>query len=133
LAEFLLLTGRTIWQGEAIETAKDEDIYPKAVAVCYFHPADMEELGIEEGDPVRVKSEHGEIVVEARAADVDVPARGQVFIPMGPWANRVVDPDTASTGMPGFKGVKVEIEPTDEEPIKDMSELMRRTYLRAED
>jgi len=132
LAEFTLITGRTIWQGEAIETGKDEEIYPEAVAVCYFNPADMEELGIRDGDPVRVRSEHGEVVVRARAAETDVPPRGVVFIPMGPWANRVVDPDTASTGMPGFKGVKVEVEPTDEEPVEDMSELMRKEYLKEE-
>ncbi|WP_456481458.1 tungsten-dependent formylmethanofuran dehydrogenase subunit FwdD [Methanopyrus sp.] len=129
MVEFILFTGRTIWQGEAIETDKAGEIYPKAVAVCYFNPKDMNELGIKEGDPVKIKSEHGEVVVRAKAADTDVPPRGTIFIPMGPWANRVVDPDTQSTGMPGFKGVKVEVEPTDEEPIEDMSELMRSEYL----
>ncbi|WP_457619566.1 tungsten-dependent formylmethanofuran dehydrogenase subunit FwdD [Methanopyrus sp.] len=129
MAEFILLTGRTIWQGEAIETDKTGEIYPNATAICYFNPKDMSELGISEGDPVKVKSEHGEVIVRAKTADTDVPPRGVVFIPMGPWANRVVDPNTRSTGMPGFKGIKVEIEPTDEEPVEDMSEFMRSEYL----
>jgi formylmethanofuran dehydrogenase subunit D len=34
--------------------------------------------------------------------------------------------------MPRFKGVKVEIEPTDEEPYEDMSSLMRSEYLKSE-
>ncbi len=132
MPEFLLLSGRTIWQGEAIETGKDKDIYPNAVAVCYFNPSDMQALGIKDGDPVKVKSEYGEIVVEAREADTDVPSPGVVFIPMGPWVNRIVNPETDSTGMPRFKGVKVEIEPTDEEPYEDMSSLMRSEYLKSE-
>jgi len=35
-----------------------------------------------------------------------------VFIPMGTWANAIVDPDTCGCGMPGFKGVPARIEPS---------------------
>ncbi len=50
---------------------------------------------------------------------------GLVFIPMGPWANAVVDPDTKGCGMPGFKGIPAVVEPTDEK-APTMPELMAR-------
>jgi len=52
-----------------------------------------------------------------------------VFMPMGPWANLVVSPETDSTGMPSFKGVVVEIEKADGEEVLSMAELMRKKYL----
>jgi formylmethanofuran dehydrogenase subunit D len=35
-----------------------------------------------------------------------------VFIPMGPTANVLIGTETESTGMPPFKGLAVEVEPT---------------------
>ena len=48
--------------------------------------------------------------------------REVVFIPMGPWANVLVGPDTGGCGTPHFKGVKVEVVATDE-PIQDIRDL----------
>jgi formylmethanofuran dehydrogenase subunit D len=50
-----------------------------------------------------------------------------VFIPMGPWANAVLSPDTHGCGMPGFKGVPAQIEKTGEAPL-EMKALMRQYY-----
>jgi formylmethanofuran dehydrogenase subunit D len=47
-----------------------------------------------------------------------------VFIPMGPWANSLVGPDTGGCGTPQFKGVEVVIEPTDA-PVLQIRELFR--------
>ena len=47
-----------------------------------------------------------------------------VYIPMGPWANRVIRPYHAdSTATPSFKNIPVEIIPTDEE-VLDMPTLI---------
>jgi len=48
---------------------------------------------------------------------------------MGPWANRIVDPELNSTAMPNFKDTEVEITPTDEK-VLDMPSLMK-TYGKA--
>jgi formylmethanofuran dehydrogenase subunit D len=125
--KFYLNTGRTIWQGEAIEAGKNLDLYVKAAGVCYINEDEMKELGIKEGDKIKVKSEYGEVVVFAKKATEPMP-KGMVYIPMGPWANKVVLPETDSTAMPSYKGpLPVEIEKTDEEFL-DMPRLMR-TYL----
>ncbi|AEF96027.1 tungsten-dependent formylmethanofuran dehydrogenase subunit FwdD [Methanotorris igneus] len=127
MKKFYLNTGRTIWQGEAIEAGKNLDLYVKAAAVCYINEDEMKDLGLKEGDKIKVKSEYGEVVVFAKKAREPMP-KGMVYIPMGPWANKIVCPETDSTAMPSLKGpVLVEIEKTDEEFL-DMPKLMR-TYL----
>jgi formylmethanofuran dehydrogenase subunit D len=45
------------------------------------------------------------------------PHPGVAFIPMGPWANQVVNPRTYSTGMPTFKGTPIEVEPAPSEAV----------------
>lgn len=126
--KFLLNTARTIWQGEAIEAGKNLEMYRKAAAVCYLNREDMEKLGVKEGDVIRVKSKYGDVVVYAREASEPM-TEGMVFMPLGPWANLVVSPETDSTGMPSFKGVPVEIEKAEGEEVLSMVELMRKKYL----
>jgi len=48
---------------------------------------------------------------------------------MGPWANQVTNPNTWSTGMPNFKGVKVTIEPAPNEKVMNGIELVQKTTL----
>ncbi len=123
--KFILNTGRTVWQGQAIEAGKDLKMYVDAAAICQMNKEKMEELGIKEGDNVKVVSEYGEVVVKVVEAKEELP-EGMVYIPMGPWANKVVRANTDSTATPSFKGVPVEIVPSDE-PVLDMPTLMK-TY-----
>ncbi|AXI25712.1 protein fwdD [Methanofervidicoccus sp. A16] len=126
--KFILNTARTIWQGEAIEAGKNLEMYRKAAAVCYINKEDMEKLGIKDGDTVKVISEYGDVVVYAKEANEPMP-EGMVFIPMGPWANWVVSPETDSTGMPSYKDVPVEIVKAEGEKVLSMAELMRKKYI----
>ncbi len=126
--KFELNTGRTIWQGEAIEAGKNLELYRKAAGVCYINEEEMKELGLNEGDSIKVISEYGDVVVSVKKANQPMP-KNMIFIPMGPWANCVVMPETHSTAMPSFKGpIEVEIEKTDEE-VPTMMELMRKKYI----
>ena len=54
------------------------------------------------------------------------PHPGLGWIPMGPWANSVTNPNTYSTGMPTFKGVPVEVEPAPTEPVLLGIELVQK-------
>ncbi|HIQ39031.1 MAG TPA: protein fwdD [Methanothermococcus okinawensis] len=126
--KFILNTGRTIWQGEAIEAGKNLEMYRKAAAVCYINKEDMEKLDLKDGDTVKVISEYGDVVVYAKEASEHMP-EGMVFIPMGPWANCVISPETDSTGMPSFKDVPVEIVKAEREEVLSMPELMRKKYI----
>jgi formylmethanofuran dehydrogenase subunit D len=126
--KFRLNTGRTIWQGEAIEAGKNLELYRKAAGVCYINEEDMNAMGLNEGDSIKVASEYGDVVVCVKRATETMPA-GMIYIPMGPWANCVVMPETNSTAMPSFKGpIDVEVEKTDEE-VPTMMELMRKKYI----
>lgn len=74
---------------------------------------------------MRVTSEYGSVIVKAVEA-TQGPHPGVAYIPMGPWANMLVDPDTYSTGMPTFKGTPVEVEIAKDEPILNSLELARK-------
>jgi formylmethanofuran dehydrogenase subunit D len=116
-----LITGRTINQGATIENKTSSD-YMEATAYCELNSKDIGLLGTNMSR-VRVKTEHGEVVVKLKENNGN--PDGIAFIPMGPWANAVVDPDTKGCGMPGFKGVPAEVEITDDK-VLIMKELIAR-------
>jgi len=126
-----LISGRTMMQGVAIEGHKHEDDYIKACGIVEMDVSDMKALHIYQGQNVRVKSAYGEVIVRAIKA-TQGPHPGLVFIPMGPWANQVTSTETYSTGMPGYKGVKVTIEPAIGEPVLNGIVLLQKTTIKPE-
>jgi len=120
---FILNTGRTIWQGQAIEAGKDLEMYVNAAAICQMNKEQMKALGVEEGSNIQVTSEFGDVIVKVVMAKEELP-EGMIYIPLGPWANRVIRPNTDSTATPSFKNVPVDIIPT-EELVLDMPTLMK--------
>jgi len=115
-----LITGRSFGQGIGKEYGRFSEKYLYVARSCEMNPRDMEALGVRRGSSVRIRSKFGEIT--ARVADPmqDLP-QGMIFIPYGRWANVLVDPSTQGTGMPSFKGIAVELEPSEiasvEEPV----------------
>ena len=120
-----LITGRTIQQGVAIEGGKEKPKYREACGIIELDPSDFEKLGAWRNTNVRVTSEFGSVVVKAIDA-TQGPHPGLGWIPMGPWANSVTNPNTYSTGMPTFKGIPVEVEPAPNEPVLLGIELVQR-------
>lgn len=114
-----LISGRTLDQGATVEEKLSEE-YFKAVNYAELNEEDFKSLGLKEGDRVKVSTEFGEVVVFARKGEIP---KGIAFIPMGPYANAVIDPATDGTGMPQFKGIKAKIERT-EERVKTVKELL---------
>lgn len=123
-----LITGRTVEQGIAIEGFKDKPEYTDAAGVVQIDPGDLKVLNIWPGSTVLVKSDYGdkEIVVKATRSPYG-PHPGIVFIPMGPWANQIVNPDTDTTGMPSFKGISVTITPAPGQKVLDAITLIKTT------
>jgi formylmethanofuran dehydrogenase subunit D len=111
-----LISGRTIQQGVAIESGKEKPSYRTACGIIELDPADLKKLGAWKNTNVRVTSDYGSVIVKAVEA-TQGPHPGIGFIPMGPWANAVIDPNTYSTGMPTFKGTPVKVEIAINEPI----------------
>lgn len=114
--EFILSTGRSIWQGEGIEAGCDSDLYFNACARVEIDPDDMERLGLKENDTVKVVTKYGKVVVYAKESKQS-PHRGLIYMPYGTWANVLVEPLTQCTGMPNLKNIPARIEKTDEKVL----------------
>ena len=120
-----LISGRSIQQGVAIEGGKEKTAYRAAAGIIELDPSDLKRLGAWRNTNVKVTSDYGSVVVKA-IETTQGPHPGLGFIPMGPWANSIVNPNTYSTGMPTFKGVPVKVEVAINEPILLGIELVQK-------
>lgn len=123
----VLVTGRTIEQGVGKEHGKASEEYAENVAVCYLDPENLKHLKIKENTPVRVTTPHGSIVVKALRSRRG-PHPRLVFMPCGPWANAIANPDTDSIGMPSLKGVSARVEPAPDKSIMSLKELLEKQF-----
>ena len=105
----IMTSGRTITQGRHVES-KGGVSYSEETSSCFVNPVDLMELGIESGECVELKGDHGSVVLRT-VADDEMP-QGLIFVPYGPFANHITGTRTHSSGMPDFKHVEVEITPT---------------------
>lgn len=122
-----LLTGRTIEQGVGKECGKSSREYVESVSVCYMDPEDLKKLGIKEETNVQVSTDYGTVVVTALKSK-RAPHPNVIFIPYGPWANVVVNPETHGIGMPSLKGIPADIEPAPEKPVMSLKELLKQSF-----
>ena len=116
------ISGRTVDQGANLEN-KTSTAYFNAAGYCEMNSTDAGKIGVEPGNNVKVTTDFGTVVVPLKICEGN--PDGLIFVPMGPWANAVVDPDTKGCGMPGFKGIQAEVEATGE-TAPTMKELMAR-------
>ncbi len=122
-----LLTGRTIEQGVGKEQGKASKEYAESVSVCFIDLEDLKKLGIEEKTNVLVSTIYGSVVLRALKSP-QAPHLGIIFIPYGPWANVIVDPETDNVGMPSLKGIPAEIEPAGDNPLLSLKELLKTMF-----
>ena len=106
--QLLLNPMRTAKQGVHVNVGKDGDEYKEIVTTMSIHPNDMQALGIEDGDSVRVKTEFGEAEFQCQTAKVP---EGMIFVPYGPPTCKLMGGNTDGTGMPTSKGWIVDVEP----------------------
>ncbi|MDD1752582.1 MAG: molybdopterin dinucleotide-binding protein [Methanotrichaceae archaeon] len=117
----IMISGRTLAQGASCESKMTKDFF-QAASVCSLSEPDYKALDLGEGKNVQIVNQSGQAVFSARL-DKGLPP-GIIFIPMGPWANILIAPDTGGCGMPQYKGVEVELSPTDS-PILDIRALFK--------
>ena len=122
-----LLTGRTIEQGVGKEHGKASKEYMESVSVCYMDPEDLKKLEIKEKTNILISTDHGSVVVKALKS-LRSPHLGVIYVPYGPWANAVVNPETHSIGMPSLKGIPAEVEPALDKPLLSMQELLKEQF-----
>jgi len=123
----VLVTGRTIEQGVGKERGKSTRDYVESVSVCYMDPKDMKKLGVKDGVNVQVSTAFGSVVVKAKKS-LRAPHPGLIYIPYGPWANVVVDPETHGIGMPTFKGVPATVKPAPDKSVLSLEELIKQQF-----
>ena len=122
-----LLTGRTIEQGVGKEQGKTSKEYVDNVSVCYIDANDLKKLGIKDKTNITVSTEYGSVIVKALKSPRG-PHVGVVFIPYGPWANAIVNPETHGIGMPSLKGIPAEIEPSPNKPVLSLELLLKEQF-----
>jgi formylmethanofuran dehydrogenase subunit D len=120
----VVTSGRTLKQGRGMEIGKLSPDYFDEVSVCEMDKITLDALGIEVGDPVRVETIHGSIIVKSRLDRRAEP--GVVFIPCGPYANAITGSDTEGTGMPDFKSMRAQIFAAKGEKILSVKELLAK-------
>ena len=109
-----LTTGRRLYHyhtGQRTHHSKGiDDVAPEELVE--ISPADAEELGIADGEPVKVSSRRGEVT--ARAAVTDRSPKGTIFMtfhfaesPTNVLTNAVLDP---TAGIPEYKACAVKVE-----------------------
>jgi formylmethanofuran dehydrogenase subunit D len=124
----VMLSGRTLRQGQGKEYGKLSERYRNSVAICEIDPDDLKKLGIRESSLVKVTTDSGSVVVRA-VKSLRAPHTGRIFIPYGPWASIIVNPKTHGSGMPSFKGIEASIEPAArEEKVMSLPELLQTHY-----
>ena len=104
---FVLIPGRTSKQGCGISEGKFSEGYQSEVTVLQVCPADMQRLGLANGDRVRLSSETGAVEVAVTAAKGDELPPGVLFIAYGDLSSRLMGGDTHGSGMPTSKGMDV--------------------------
>ena len=124
-----LLTGRTVDQGVGKEHGKLSEKYHENVAICYMDPEDIRSLGMRENENVKIITNFGSVVVKLVKSPT-APHPKVIFIPYGPWASLIMDPETHGTGMPSLKGIPAEIEPALEEKVLNVLDLLEEHYKR---
>ena len=120
-----LLTGRTIDQGKGKEMGKLSKEYLESVVICQIDPKDMKFLGIKEGTNIKAITDFGSVVLRA-VKSARAPHPKVAFIPYGPWASLIMNPETHGTGMPSLKGIPAEIEPAPNEKVLSLKNLLQQ-------
>ncbi len=108
---FILIPGRTSDQGCGISEGKFQEKYQTEINSLQVAPGDMDRLGLDPGDRVRLTSEHGQQaeVAVIRAKGDELP-EGLLFIAYGDISSQLMGGDTHGSGMPTSKGMDVELE-----------------------
>ena len=107
---FILIPGRTSKQGCGISEGKFKENYQSEINVLQVNPEDMQRLGLEKGDRVRLTSETGQIEIAITSSPKDELPSGLLFMAYGDMSSRLMGADTHGTGMPTSKGMDVELE-----------------------
>ena len=108
-ASYILIPGRTSRQGTSLNEGKSSEIYQQEITTLRMNPEDMQHLGLENGDSVRMWNDVGAVVVRCTSGKDELP-RGLLFISYGDVSSQLMAGETHGSGMPDSKGLDVHLE-----------------------
>jgi formylmethanofuran dehydrogenase subunit D len=113
-----LIGGRTSKQGTALSEGKLGANYLQVTSTLEMNVEDMARLGLKNESRVRLRTPIGEAVLRCKGRETKDLPKGMLFMAYGPLSSRLMDGDTAGTGMPLSKHLDVEVElvPENERP-----------------
>jgi formylmethanofuran dehydrogenase subunit D len=103
---FILIPGRTSRQGTSLNEGKYTAEYQEEINTLKMNPADMQRLGLADGDTVRMWNDVGEVVVPCASGKEELPP-GLLFISYGDKSSHLMAGETHGSGMPDSKGIDV--------------------------
>ena len=106
----LLIPGRSSKQGTSLNKGKLGDEYRDVTSTVEINADEMVRLGFNDGDRLRLKNHVGEAVVTCVSKKATDLPEGMIFIAYGPTSSRLMEGDTAGSGMPLSKHLPVEVE-----------------------
>src|SRR5262249_25944363 len=108
--QFILIPGRTSRQGTSLNEGKYTAEYLDEIGTLQISGADMQRLGLAEGDRVRLWNDVGDVTVPCKTAPRDELPSGLLFISYGDVSCRLMGGETHCSGMPDSKGIDVFLE-----------------------
>jgi len=122
--EVEIVTFRDIFQYEAQKKGRYSEDFRKASALVFLDKGDMQKLGIQEGELVKLENQVGSVVVTAKTS-AEEPHPGVAFMTNSPWANQLVADQVCQTSIPDFKRIKAKVSPSSEE-LTRIEDLLQR-------
>ncbi len=108
---FILIPGRTSHQGTSLNEGKSTTGYIEETKTLQMAPEDMQRLGIQPGDKVRLSNQVGSVIVPVKPCKGDELPPGLLFISYGDASSQLMGGETHGSGMPDSKGIDVELTP----------------------
>ena len=106
----LLIPARSSKQGTSLNKGKLGDEYLDVTSTVEIDADEMSRLGFNSGDKLRLKNHIGEVVVTCVSKKAGNLPEGMIFIAYGPTSSRLMESDTAGSGMPLSKHITVQVE-----------------------
>lgn len=106
----LLVPGRSSKQGTSLNKGKLKDEYQTVTSTVEINEDEMKRLGLAEGDEVRLSNEVGTATVRCTARKPGDLPDGMIFMAYGPASSQLMESDTAGSGMPISKNIRVRVE-----------------------
>ena len=92
-------------------------------------PEDINLLMMRGAENIKITTDFGSVVLRL-VKSLAAPHPKIIFIPYGPWASLIVNPETHGTGMPSLKGIPAEVEPASKEEVLSVPDLLKEYYRR---